>query len=192
MHLPRKKRTRFTIALATALLIAGAIAFGVAISADPPESGPAVHSHSEHADIWSVNVETRELTQQTLNADAREPSWSPDGELAFSTAPCDECYSEIHLDGSGSTEQPVETTVRHVYQPSWAPDGNRFAVVRLGRGIWSVDVATSTAEAVDERARRTRHRPGPRTETGSRSTGSGRTRTTSCSPYTPGPASSGA
>ena len=53
MHLPRNKRTRFTIALSTALLIAGAIAFGVAVRADPPESGPAVDSHSEHADIWS-------------------------------------------------------------------------------------------------------------------------------------------
>jgi Tol biopolymer transport system component len=146
MHLPRAKRTRFAIAFAAVLATAAAIAFGVAISADPPESGPAVKSHSGHADIWSVDVETRELTQQTLNADAREPSWSPDGEIAFSTAPCDECLSEIHLDTSGSTEVPVETTVRHVYQPSWAPDGNRFAVVRLGRGIWSVDVASKTAK----------------------------------------------
>jgi Tol biopolymer transport system component len=144
MHLLRKKRTRFAIALSAMLLIAGAIAFGVAISADPPESGPAVHSHSDKADLWTVNVETRELTQETLNADAREPSWSPEGDLAFSTADCDECLSEIHLDTAGSTEIPVETTIQHVYQPTWAPDGNRFAVVRLGRGIWSVDVATST------------------------------------------------
>jgi TolB protein len=146
MHLPRKKRTRFAIALSTALLIAGAIAFGVATSTDPPESGPAVHSHSEHADIWSVNVQTRELTQQTLNADAREPTWSPDGEILFSTQPCDECLSEIHLDTSGSTEIPVDTVVHHVYQPSWAPDGNRFALIRLGRGIFAVDVANRTAK----------------------------------------------
>lgn len=144
MHLPRAKRTRFAIAFAAVLATAGAIAFGVAISADPPESGPAVRSHSDHADLWTVNVETRELTQQTLNADALEPSWSADGELAFSTQGCDECLSEIHVDSSGSTEVPVETTIRHVFQPSWAPDGNRFAVVRLGRGIWSVDTATST------------------------------------------------
>jgi TolB protein len=144
MHLPRKKRTRLVLALSAALLAVGAIAFGVAISADPPESGPGVHSHSEHADLWTVNVENRELTQQTLNADAREPDWSPDGDLAFSTVECDECLSEIHVDGSGSTEIPVDTTIQHVYQPSWAPDGNRFAVVRLGRGIFTVDVATST------------------------------------------------
>jgi Tol biopolymer transport system component len=144
MHLPRAKRTRFAIAFAAVLATAGAIAFGVAISADPPESGPAVRSHSDHADLWTVNIETRELTQQTLNADALEPSWSADGELAFSTQGCDECLSEIHVDSSGSTEVPVETTIRHVFQPSWAPDGNRFAVVRLGRGIWSVDTATST------------------------------------------------
>jgi Tol biopolymer transport system component len=146
MQLPRKKRTRFAIALSTVLLIAGAIAFGVATSADPSESGPAVRSHSDHADIWTVNVQTRELTQQTLNADAREPAWSQEGEIAFSTAPCDECQSEIHLDTSGSTETPVDTIVRHVYQPSWAPDGNRFAVIRLGRGIFAVDVANRTAK----------------------------------------------
>jgi Tol biopolymer transport system component len=146
MHLLRKKRTRFAIALSAVLLTAAAIAFGVAISADPPESGPAVRSHAEHADIWTVNVQTRALTRQTLYADALEPSWSSDGKIAFSTADCDECNSEIHLDGSGSTEVPVETTVRHVYQPSWAPDGKRFAVVRLGRGIWSVDVASKSAK----------------------------------------------
>ena len=53
MHLPRKKRTRFAIALSAVLLIAAAITFGVAVSANPPESGPAVDSHSEHADIWA-------------------------------------------------------------------------------------------------------------------------------------------
>jgi Tol biopolymer transport system component len=146
MHLPRKKRTRFAIALSVVLVVAAATAFGVAISENPPESGPAVHSHSEQADIWTVNVQTRELTQQTLNADAREPAWSPEGEIAFSTQPCDECWSEIRLDTSGSTEIPVDTIVRHVYQPSWAPDGNRFAVIRLGRGIFAVDVANHTVK----------------------------------------------
>jgi Tol biopolymer transport system component len=148
MHLPRRKRTRLAIALSAVLLGAGAIAFGVAIPADPPESGPGVRSHAEHSDIWTVNVETRELTRQTLNADAREPDWSPDGELAFSTVDCDECFSEIHLDRAGPTEVPVETTVRHLYQPTWAPDGKRFAVVRLGRGIYTVDIATRTAKRV--------------------------------------------
>jgi Tol biopolymer transport system component len=146
MHLPRKKRTRLAIAVAAVLAIASAIALGVAIPADPPQSGPGVHSLASHTDIWTVNVETRELRRATLHADALEPSWSPDGEIAFSTQSCDECPSEIHLDTSGSSEIPVETTVRHLFQPSWAPDGNRVAVVRLGRGIWTVDVANRTAK----------------------------------------------
>ena len=83
---------------------------------------------------------------QTLNADALEPSWSPDGEIAFSTQSCDECNSEIHIDASGSTEIPVDTTVRHLFQPSWAPDGHRVAVVRLGYGIWVADGRTVTAK----------------------------------------------
>ena len=132
-------------------LIAGAIAFGVATSADPPESGPAVHSHSEHADIWTVNVQTRELTQQTLNADAREPAWSQEGEIAFSTAELRRVPVGDPHGHAGSTEIPVDTTVHHLFQPSWAPDGNRVAVVRLGHGIFVVDVASRTIKQLDLR-----------------------------------------
>jgi TolB protein len=146
MHLPRSNRTRLLIVVAVVFAAAGALAFGVAISADPPESGPAVDTHSDHADIWVVDVETRELRRATLNADALEPSWSPEGELAFSTQSCDECSSEIHLDTSGSSEIPVEATVRHLFQPSWAPDGKRVVVVRLGHGLFAVDVGTRTAK----------------------------------------------
>jgi TolB protein len=145
MHLPRTKKRRIAVLLSALALIAAAIAVGVATSAQPPESGLGVDTHVEHADIWAVNAETRELTRQTLYADAIEPSWSPDGDIAFSTADCDECESEIHVDGAGSTDIPVETNVRHLYQPSWAPDGNRFAAVRLGHGIWAVDVAGGTS-----------------------------------------------
>jgi Tol biopolymer transport system component len=145
MRLPRSKRTRFAVALSAVMLIAAAIAIGVATSAQPPESGPAVDTHSEHADIWVVDVQTRDLRQATLNADALEPSWSADGEIAFSTQSCDECNSEIHIDAAGSTEIPVDTTVRHLFQPSWAPDGHRVAVVRLGHGIWVADDRTRTA-----------------------------------------------
>ena len=145
MRLPRTKRTRLGIALSAVLLIATAIAIGVATSAEPPEAGPAVDSHAEHADIWVVDVQTRELRRATLNADALEPSWSPDGEIAFSTQSCDECLSEIHVDTSGSTEALIYTSVRHLFKPSWAPDGHRVAVVRLGHGIWVADDRTRTA-----------------------------------------------
>ena len=146
MRLPRRNRTRLLIALAVVLAAAGALTFGVAIPADPPESGPTVDTHSDHADIWVVNVETREMRRATVHADAREPSWSPEGEIAFSAQSCDECSSEIRLDTSGSSEIPVQTSVRHLFQPSWAPDGNRVAVVRLGHGIFIVDVTNRTAK----------------------------------------------
>jgi TolB protein len=146
MHLPRTKKRRISVLLSALALIAAAIAVGVATSAQPPESGLGVDSHVEHADIWSVDVQTRKLTRQTLYADAIEPSWSPDGDIAFSTADCDECESEIHIDGASSSEVPVVTNVRHLFQPSWAPDGNRVATVRLGRGIWSLDVANRTSK----------------------------------------------
>ena len=145
MHLLRTRKSRLITAVGAALLVIAAIAIGVATSAQPPESGTAVDSHSEHADIWVVDVQTRELRRATLNADALEPSWSTDGEIAFSTQSCDECFSEIHIDASGSTEIPVDTTVRHLFQPSWAPDGHRVAVVRLGHGIFIADDRTRTA-----------------------------------------------
>lgn len=145
MHMPRKKRTRVALVLSAILAIAAAIAIGVATSAEPPEAGPGVQTHLSHADIYVVNTQTRDLTQETLNADAREPAWSPDGEIAFSTASCDECLSEIHLD-VGASEVPVDTTVEHLYQPSWAPDGSRVAVVRLGSGIYVIDTAKGTAK----------------------------------------------
>jgi dipeptidyl aminopeptidase/acylaminoacyl peptidase len=145
-YLPQNKNTRLAIALATVLVAVGAIAFGVAISADPPQSGPAVDSHSEHSDIWKVNVQTREITRATLNADALEPTWASDGEIAFSTQSCDECNSEIHVDPTGPTnDAPVPTNVLHLFQPSWAPDGHRVAVIRLGHGIWVLDDRTRTA-----------------------------------------------
>jgi Tol biopolymer transport system component len=146
MHLPRTKKARIATLLSALAVIAAAIAVGVATSAQPPESGLGVDTHVDHTDIWSVNVETRQLTRQTLYADAGEPDWSSEGKIAFSTADCDECESEIHIDGTGSTEVPVDTTVRHLYQPSWAPDGKRFATIRLGHGVWVVDVATRTAK----------------------------------------------
>jgi len=146
MHAPRRNRTRLLIALAVVLAAAGAVTFGVAIPADPPESGPAVDTHSEHADIWVVDVETRALRRATLNADALEPAWSPDGEIAFTTQSCDECSSEVRLDTTGSSDVPVETTVRHLFQPSWAPDGKRVAVVRLGHGLFAVDVGKRGAK----------------------------------------------
>lgn len=141
----RSKRGRFAVVLSAVLIVAAAVAIGVATSAQPPESGPAVDSHAEHSDIWTVDIETRELARATLNADALEPSWSATGGIAFSKQTCDECWSEIHVD-AGTTEVPVDTTVQHLFQPSWAPDGHRFAVVRLGRGLWIADDRTRTAK----------------------------------------------
>jgi len=104
-----------------------------------------VDSHADHSDIYVVDTQSRELTQETLNAEAHEPAFSPDGEIAFSTADCDECLSEIHVD-AGATEVPVDTSVQHLYQPSWAPDGRRVAVVRLGFGIYVVDTSNGQAK----------------------------------------------
>ena len=144
-RLPRTRRGRLAAFVALALVVIAAVAIGVATSALPPEAGPTVNSHADNSDIYVVDTQSRELTQETVNAEAREPAFSSDGEIAFSTDDCDECLSKIHVD-AGTSEVSVDTTVPDLYQPSWAPDGRRVAVVRLGLGIYVIDTSSGAAK----------------------------------------------
>ena len=86
-----------------------ALALGVADSASPPESGPKVETHVDHSYIYTVDVASGQLTQETNHQGegALEPSWSAQGEIAFSTQDCDECAStltEVDPDAVGSPE----------------------------------------------------------------------------------------
>jgi Tol biopolymer transport system component len=142
--LSNKKRKVIAAAAATMVAASTAIVLGVADSASPPESGPKVETHVEHSYIYTVDVSSGQLTQETNHQGegALEPSFSAQGEIAFSTMDCDECSSTLaHVDpGPGaSPELKIETNVEHLFQPAWAPDGNRVATVALGRGIYTVD-----------------------------------------------------
>jgi len=142
-------KKRLAVVAAAVILVSAAIALGVADSQTPPEAGPAVDSHVEHSNIYTVDLSSGQLTQRTnhLGEGALEPAWSPDGQIVFSFMDCDECPSTLaQVEAAGSSPVQVETSVEHVFQPSWAPDGRKVAVVGLGRGIYSVDVKGRTAQ----------------------------------------------
>jgi Tol biopolymer transport system component len=149
----RKRAGRVALAASAVIAVSAAIAIGVAVSGPPSESGPGVDTHVGHSNIYVVDVASGDLTQPTnhIGEGAREPSWESDGEIAFSAQACDECPSEIAQVGASDPGQAtVETPVKHVFQPSAAPDGHRLAVVALGRGIYSVDATAGTAKRLTE------------------------------------------
>jgi Tol biopolymer transport system component len=152
MVLRLQKRRKLAAALVAAVVAASAaLALAVADSASPPESGPAVKSHVGHSYIFSVDVATGQMAQETNHQGegALEPTWSTQGDIAFSTMPCDECTSELaEVDPAApiGPEAKIETSAQHLFQPSWAPDGKRLATVGLGRGIYSVDTTDGSAQ----------------------------------------------
>ncbi len=149
--LPNKRRLLIGAIAAAIVLSSVALVLGVADSASPPESGPKVDTHVDHSYIYTVDVASGQLAQETnmQGEGALEPSWSAQGDIVFSTMDCDECsssLSEVDPDAPISVEAPIDTTVEHVFQPSWAPDGKQVATVALGRGIYVVDSQTGTAK----------------------------------------------
>jgi Tol biopolymer transport system component len=149
--LSNKKRKLIAILAVTIVAASTAIVLGVADSASPPESGPKVDTHVGHSYIYTVDVSSGQLTQETghQGEGALEPSYSAQGEIAFSTMDCDECSSTISQVDPGpgaAPEVPIETNVEHLFQPSWAPDGKRVATVALSRGIYAVDSQSGAAK----------------------------------------------
>jgi len=97
--------------------------------------------------LFVIDVESRAVTQPTHHEDAKEPAWSPDGQIAFTSMRCDECPSTLsEIDPDGATQVQIDAPVQHLFQPSWAPDGRRVAVVGLGRGIYVIDSELQTAK----------------------------------------------
>jgi Tol biopolymer transport system component len=144
------KRRKF-IALLAGCIITSMIVFGVAVSQQPPESGPTVDTHVDISYIYTVDPADGSLTQETNHhgEGAHEPSYSPEGEIAFSALQCDECEStivQVDPDAGAAPEVPIDTNVEHLFQPSWAHDGNRMAAVSLGRGIFQVDSQTGASK----------------------------------------------
>ena len=135
------------IVAAAVAVVCAALVLSVADSAAPPESGPKVDAHADHTGIYVVDVASDTIVRPSNHQDAREPSWSKQGQIAFSTETCDECNSQLsQMDPAGTTEVLISATVKHVFQPSWAPDGRRVAAIGLGRGVYVVDTLAGTSK----------------------------------------------
>jgi len=103
---------------------------GGSLSTDCPDG--------ESFDIYTVNSDGSNLTNLTNNeATDRFPSWSPDGEIAFSSdrSGKEEIYV-IAADGSG-TKQITDGQGRN-YEPRWSPDGKWLAYHCAEEGTTSI------------------------------------------------------
>ena len=147
MRLPGTRNSRLAVLVTAVVLAVAAIALGVADSAPPPEAGPKVDTHVAKSGLFVVEVDSGKFTHVTHRKGAKEPAWSPGGDITYTSMSCDECPSTLTaVDPAGTTEVQIEPPVEHLFQPSWAPDGRRVAVVGLGRGIYAVDTELRTAK----------------------------------------------
>jgi TolB protein len=152
----RANRIRLAAALFALLLIV-VVVVSTSESGDGGESSSAGNGSdagrplalSPYSNIYVVDVASRAvraLTRNNLTELAQGPSWSGQGKIAFTQASCDECMSKLYVhDYERRRTSLVKGTARHVFQPSWSPDGRKVAVVRLGHGIYAVDARSGNS-----------------------------------------------
>lgn len=147
--------TRLSVA-ALALVVIVVVVVAASSGNDERSSPGSTTSASErplalsgYSNIHTVDIKLRLVRSLTQNRDeelAQGPSWSKKGRIAFTQAPSDESLSGLVTTGAdGSDKEVVRTSVEHVFQPTWSPDGRKVAVVRLGFGIYSIDVRSGDA-----------------------------------------------
>ena len=113
---------------------------------------------SPYANLYVVDTRTHAVSRLTHNDDDQVvsgSSWSKSGQIVFTQAPSDEDPAHLFVIGEGASKaRRVRTRLTQVVQPTWAPDGRRVGVVKLGVGIYTVgarsgEVATLTHGQTD-------------------------------------------
>jgi WD40 repeat protein len=101
--------------------------------------GQSTPGHSDHFNLWRVNVDTGDLRPVTsIAASARQPSWSPDGRfIAFSSnldnnLPKDywNLYQSDIQTGKLTKLSSEATPTYGAYEPIFSPNGSRVAYTR--------------------------------------------------------------
>lgn len=113
--------------------------FGCSWSPDGTKMAFAAHLYGEHSpSICLIDADGSGMTQLTHedNRDDRNPTWSPDGRIAFQarvgwgkTSNLD--ILVINVDGTDETN--VTNSPGNEEMPSWSPDGRRIAFYRGDR-----------------------------------------------------------
>ena len=120
-------------------------------ASDAPEEPTFVASASSN--VYAIDVATRRIEQVTANDEeqiATAPAWSSTDRIAFSEAPSgDELASLYLVEPDGTGRRRVPTRIRHLYAPTWSPDGGSIAFVRLGFGLFVVDVRTNAVRRLE-------------------------------------------
>ena len=123
----------------------------VAEPSEPSEDPSFVSSGSSN--IYIIDVATRALDQVTTNDAgqiATAPDWSSTGDIVFSEAPGgDELASLFIVKPDGSGRRRVSTRIRHLFGPTWAPDGSAIAFLRLGYALYVIDVRTNRVRRLE-------------------------------------------
>jgi TolB protein len=144
------------------IVVAVVIATSSSSSKEEQPAGPSqsdLATTTNYSNIYVLDVTTRHVTELTKNEDeqiAQGPAWSSRGRIVYSEAFSDESFASLYLlDPRRPKKKRVPAKVRHLFQPSWAPDGREVAANRLGKGIYAIDVRTGstrrlTREGYDE------------------------------------------
>jgi Tol biopolymer transport system component len=131
------------------LVSVGGLGCGGNDKGSSPTSGEKPVALSPYSNIYVVDVANRKvraLTNNQIAELAQTPAWSAQGTIAFTQASCDECISKLTLLRPGSGRASVvKRQPKHVFQPAWSPDGKKIVLVRLGFGLYSVDVRNESA-----------------------------------------------
>jgi Tol biopolymer transport system component len=111
----------------------------------PPARDPESHEH--FSNIYVLDLGSRRIKRVTSYQLAQQPTWSPSKRIGFSSAECDdECYAKLfYIDARGRDQVLVPAKkARHLFHPTWSPDGRSMAAVALGRGIYTVSLDRKT------------------------------------------------
>lgn len=99
------------------------------------------------SEVWTCDLRTKQLTQQTTGGVSYRPVWSPDGQLLAYDSRSTNVYSVYMLRLSpGATPQPLLPRDRPQVAEDWLPDGHTLVISQqepdTGRDLFLVNVNT--------------------------------------------------
>jgi WD40 repeat protein len=105
------------------------------------------------SDIYTIDVDRREVTRLTDDGGSHLPSWSPDGtRLAYSRAASDgtEDIWVMKADGTSATQVTHERDGALALSPSWSPDGTHIVFVSNRSGTPQIYEMDARGDAVTQ------------------------------------------